>query len=303
MSAATTIPDLKRIEFFTGQSLTAQDLTDVQTANRELRWLHNRSLHGWGIGIGYAVTGETGDTAVTISPGYAIDCMGRELILTEPATMTVPAVAGVSSGSKVVPATFFLTISYEDDADQSTVESRPGVCLPGGTVRLTEGPLIQWQKFADIQEGLNVILAEASVLNCQLNAPLGLDVRRPARPPQQPYINAGQVPPAAITWIQVPGGIGARVDTSAAQFGATPAYFMHVMGPRQIKAGFPGAVFKPFFLVTVAMVDNPAPDGFNCDVLLLQLDPKGTVVAVDAADIPTLIPLLEWTIVWMGIEG
>jgi len=301
MSAAS-IPALKRIEFFTGQRLTAQDLTDVQDANRELRWLHNRSLHGWGIGIGYGVEGETGDTAVTISPGYAIDCMGRELILTESVTMTVPAVAGDSSGTQTVAATFFLTISYLDDSAQATVEARPGVCLPGGTVRLSEGPLILWQRLPDIQDGLNVILAEASVLNCQLNAPLGLDVRRPARPPQQPYIDAGQVSPAAITWIEVPGGIRAQVDTSAAQFGATPAYFMHVMGPRQVTVSLPGGM-KSFFLVTVAMVDNPTPAGFNCDVLLLQLDDSGTVVAVAPSDIPSLIPALQWTIVWMGIEG
>jgi hypothetical protein len=300
--SAASIPDLKRIEFFTGQRLTAQDLTDVQDANRELRWLHNRSLHGWGIGTGYAVVGETGDTAVTISPGYAIDCMGRELILTESVTMTVPAVAGDSAGSKTVPATFFLTISYLDDTGQSTVEARPGVCLPGGTVRLSEGPLIQWQRFTDIQDGMNVILAEASVLNCQLNAPLGLDVRRPARPSQQPYINAGQVSPAAITWIQVVGGIRAQVDTSAAQFGATPAYFMHVMGPRQVSVSFPGGS-ESFFLVTVAIVNNPTPAGFNCDVLLLKLDDTGAVVAVAPTDVPSLIPALQWTIVWMGIQG
>jgi hypothetical protein len=300
MSAAS-IPDLKRIEFFSGQRLTAQDLTDLQSANRELRWLHNRSLHGWGIGTGYAVVGEAGDTAVTIAPGYAVDCVGRELILTEPVTMPVPAVAGDSAGGKVVPATFYLTISYLGDTGQSTVESRPGVCLPGGTVRLTEGPLIQWQRFADVRDGLNVILAEASVLNCQLNAPLGLDVRRPARPPQQPYINAGQVPPAAITWTQIPFGIQAHVDTSPAQFGATPAYFMHVMGPRIVFV--PSPVGKSYFLVAVPIVGNPTPAGFNCDVLLLQISDVGTVVAVDAADIPALIPELKWTIVWMGIEG
>jgi hypothetical protein len=303
MSAATSaIPDLKRIQFFTGQRLTAQDLTDVQDENRELRWLHNRSLHGWGIGIGYAVSGEAGDTAVTISPGYAIDCLGRELILTESVTMTVPATAGVSSGGKVAPATFFLTISYLDDPGQSTVESRPGVCLPGGTVRLTEGPLIQWQQFKDIADGMNVILAEASVLNCQLNAPLGLDVRRSARPAQQPYIAAGQLTPAEITWVQVPGGIRARVDTSASQFGAVPAYFAHVMGPRQVRIGS-GEFVTVFFLITVAMVDNPAQDGFFCDVLLLMFDKNNAVVAFDPVNITELIPALQWTIVWMGIEG
>jgi hypothetical protein len=302
MSAAS-IPDLKRIEFFTGQRLTAQDLTDVQDANRQLRWLHNRSLHGWGIGIGYGVTGEFGDTTVTVAPGYAIDCLGRELILTQPVTLPVPAVAGVSSGGKVAPATFFLTITYIDDAFQPTVESRPGVCLPAGTVRLAEGPFIQWQQLKDIQEGLNVVLAEASILNCQLNAPLGLDVRRNARPAEQPYINAGQTPPAAITWTAVAGGIATRVDTSAAKFAAVPAYFAHVMGPRQVQTAVTPGAINSYSLVTVPIIETPAPDSFVLQVLLLMFDKSNQVVAVPPTDLAAIIPALDWTIVWMGIEG
>jgi hypothetical protein len=303
MSAAS-IPDLKRIEFFTGQRLTAQDLTDLQDANRQLRWLHNRSLHGWGIGIGYAVAGEAGDTTVTVSPGYAIDCLGRELVLTQPVTMPVPAVAGVNSGGKIAAATFFLTITYQDDTAQSTVESRPGVCLPAGTVRLTEGPLVQWQQLGTIQDGINVILAEASILNCQLNAPLGLDVRRNARPAEQPYINAGQVPPAAITWIPVVGGIQAQVDTSAAKFAATPAYFAHVMGPRQVQVKQPVTnETSQFSLVTVPIVQTPLPSGFQMQVVMLNFDKSNQVVAVTPQDVVSIIPFLEWTIVWMGIEG
>jgi hypothetical protein len=302
--SASSIPDLKRIEFFNGQRLTAQDLTDVQDANRQLRWLHNRSLHGWGIGIGYAVTGEAGDTTVTVSPGYAIDCLGRELILTQPVTIPVPAVAGNSTGGgKVTPATFFLTVSYLDDAFQPTVESRPGVCLPAGTVRLAEGPLVQWQQLKDIQDGMNVILAEAIVLNCQLNAPLGLDVRRNARPAEQPYINAGQVPPAAITWTAVVGGIATRVDTSAAKFAAVPAYFAHVIGPRQVQVSVTPGALNTYSLVTVPIVDLPAPDGFVLQVVMLMFDKNNQVVAVPPTDLAAIIPALNWTIVWMGIEG
>jgi len=302
MSAAA-IPDLKRIRFFTGQRLTAQDTTDVQSANRELRWLHNRSLHGWGIGIGYGVTGEAGDTSVNVAPGYAIDCLGRELILTSPVVMTVPAVAGISSGTTVTPATFFITASYLGDIAQATAESRPGVCLPGGTVRLTEGPIIQWQQLKDIRDGLNIILAEASVLNCQLNAPLDLDVRRSARPSQQPYISAGQLTPAAVTWAPVPTGIRTRVDTSAAKFQATPAYFAHVMGSREISIPQPGAPDVEILLITAVIIDNAAPDEFFCDVLLLSNEPGKGVVPLDPSLIPAVTKLIRWTVVWMGVEG
>lgn len=302
MSTSTGIPDLKRIEFFTGQRLTAQDMTDEQDVNRELRWLHNRSLHGWGIGIGYGVAGEAGDTKVIIAPGYAIDCLGRELILTTAVTMTVPATAGIASGSAIAPAIYYLTASYLDDAGQGTVERRPGVCLPAGTVRLTEGPLLEWRQFKDVQNGINVILAEASILNCQLNAPLGLNVRRPARPPDQPHIAAGQLAPPVISWLPVAGGIRAHIDTSAAQFRSVPAYFAHVMGPRQIALAT-GAAGGQLFLVTVPLVSNPTPAAFDCDVLLLMFNANNAVVGVDPSLYGAIIGAIQWTVVWMGVEG
>src|SRR5262245_14932559 len=75
------IPEIERIKFFPGQRLTADDMTDLDVTNAELRWLHNRSLHPWGIGIGLEVSGEKGDTVVTVKPGYAVDILGRELIV------------------------------------------------------------------------------------------------------------------------------------------------------------------------------------------------------------------------------
>lgn len=295
MSTTSNIPDLKRIQFFAGQRLTAQDLTDVQRANLELRWLHNRSLHGWGIGVGYGVTGERGDTSVTVAPGYALDCMGRELILTESVTVTVPAIAGNSDGTA---ATFFLTVSYLDDADQSTVETRPGVCLPAGTVRLTEGPLIQWQELKDISAGMNVILAQASVLNCQLDSPLALDVRRSARPLEQPYISSGQVAPGDVVWAANSAGNGltTRVDTSDAKFQATPAYFAHVMGPRLLNLGAGAAP-----VLILVSVSQPAADGFNCDILLLG--GSGNFAPLDPAELSKVAEDSPWTVVWMGVEG
>ena len=106
------IPELERITFFPGQRLHAEDLTDVQTVDRELRWLHNRSLHTWGIGLGFVVAGDAGASAVTIEPGYGLDCAGREIILTEPRLRPIPAVAGDKDGK---PVEFFLTAEYQAD--------------------------------------------------------------------------------------------------------------------------------------------------------------------------------------------
>src|SRR5260370_25844506 len=141
MSQTVSVPEVKRNLFFTGQQLTAEDLTDLNLANRELRWLHNRALHSWGIGIGFGAKGERGDSVVTIEPGYAVDCLGREIILTEERTKTVPAVAG-QSGAEAI---FYLVAAYQDDADQQTLERRPGVCSSGGSVRLGEEHFLDWR--------------------------------------------------------------------------------------------------------------------------------------------------------------
>ena len=136
MAERVDIPDIERVTFFTGQRLTEKDLAALQRANRELRWLHNRSLHSWGIGIGLAVAGERGDSAVTVEPGYGVDCLGREIILTAPRTMPVPAVAHGPDGGEAV---YYLVAAYQEDADQKIAERRPGVCLPEGTVRSERG--------------------------------------------------------------------------------------------------------------------------------------------------------------------
>ena len=299
MSAVTDIPELKRIRFFTGQRLTAEDMTELQRANRELRWLHNRSLHSWGIGIGYGVTGERGDTSVTVAPGYAIDCMGRELILIDPVTLTVPAVAAASDGKSA--AVYYLTASYIEDADQNPAEARPGVCLPSGTVRLTEGPLIQWQQLKDVRNGLDVVLAQGFILNCELSAPLGLAVRRSARPQQQPYIAAGQTVAANTIWSMKfesgqAVGVTTRVDTSSARFSVAPVYFAHVMGPREFST--PAGPQTAFTLVAVS---SPAPDGFTCDVYLPPGDSGSQLLS--PAEISGLLNTLNWSVAWMGVEG
>ncbi len=300
MNVNTDIPELLRIQFFNGQRLTAADLGELQRANRELRWLHNRSLHGWGIGIGYAVSGERGDSVVTVAPGYAIDCMGRELILTEPVAMTVPAVAATSDGAAAV---FYLTATYKDNAGQDVAEERPGVCLPGGTVRLTEGPLVSWRQQKDVTDGVDIILAQAAVLNCQLDAPLNLAVRRTARPSQQPNIAAGQTLPVATVWQMkfeagIAVGITTRVDTTSARFQATPVYFAHVMGSRTITT--PGG---PQFAATLVAISQPSPAGFSCDVYLPAGASATGSVFLDANEVQGVLNQLPWSVVWVGIEG
>src|SRR4051812_41853361 len=100
-------PALERPLFFDGERLTAADLAAVQAFDRELRWLHNRTLHGWGVVQGFAATGVRRSRSVTVAPGYALDCRGRELVLGREIELTVPPVAAAT--------TWYVTVSYAED--------------------------------------------------------------------------------------------------------------------------------------------------------------------------------------------
>ena len=82
MSIIGSTEFLERTQFFNGERLFASDLQSLESFNREMRWLHNQSLHQAGVGSGFQVVGNTGDRQVTISPGYALDSCGREIVLT-----------------------------------------------------------------------------------------------------------------------------------------------------------------------------------------------------------------------------
>ena len=290
MTERVDIPNIERITFFTGQRLMEKDFAALQRANRELRWLHNRSLHSWGIGIGLAVTGERGDSTVTVEPGYGVDCLGREIILAEePRVIPVPAVAHGPGGGEAV---YYLVAAYQEDAGQKTVERRPGVCLPEGTVRLSEEPRIDWHRPEQLREGVALVLAQAWIKNCQLSRPLSPAVRRFARPSQQPYIATGQTDQEETDWLQweIDGqtvGVLTHVDTSAARFRTTPRYMAHIVGDRHSRAegnsvpvvGFPA-------------VADATPSGFTLQVLLSDM--AGSNIDFQA---------LGWHVVWMGVEG
>jgi hypothetical protein len=300
-----SIPELERITFFDGQQLTAADLSALQQANVGLRWLHNRTLHRWGIGLGLDVTGQKGDSVVTIAPGYGVDCLGREIILKQTTTKTVPA---VGSGRNGTEALFFLVAIYQADADQRVVGRRPGSCLPGGAVRLSEEPLIDWRTPEQLMPGNELILAQASILNCRLNKPLSLAARRYARPAHQPYIATGLTMAKETEWQpwEVSGnkiGISTVVDTSAAHFKTTPRYAAHIVGGRfWVQA--PG----PLLVVGVPAVEWATSKAFMIQVLLPKfpatIPPVNPDVLISGlAGKPNVFQQLGWQIVWMGIEG
>ncbi len=300
------LPRLERPDFFDGQRLGPADLGAVYDYYRELRWLHNRSLHSWGIAVGLNVTGARGDREVTVTPGYALDCDGHDLVLTRATTLPVPAVAAVPG----IPATYYLTTSYLADDQQPITESRDGVCLGAGAVRRTDEPLLRWQRPTDIsamryRRGLDLILGTVSIEGCVLSAPVSPAERRYARPENQPYVAAGSTPEGATEWSfypagGAPAGVQAVVDTSGAGFSRTPMYLAQVVGTRLLlpqNQMFDGP----------SSVAAPGPTSFTLQVAMprnLALPPYtlNPAAAFTSALPGTLRSPLNWSVAWLGIE-
>jgi hypothetical protein len=297
---STNIPSLERIVFFPGELLTADDLTTLDGNNAALRWLHNRTLHNWGIGFGLNVQGSRGATSVTVNPGYAIDSLGREIILSSPLTQPIPAVSGGTGGSAAI---YYLVANYVVDADETTEEQRSATaCSPGGGVRLSNNPAILWKTSAQIGTGIDVILGQISIQNCVLSANASAAGRRNAAPASKFSIFAGDVGAQNVKWtLWTQGGanIGftAHINTSAAKFQTTPNYTAQIYGGRSSSS--PAVVIADF--VSLA---HASPTGFTLQV---ALPPIGSGVNNPAITDPTagpkLMVQLDWVVFWMGVEG
>jgi hypothetical protein len=272
---------LERRQFFKGERLYDADLNDQEEFHRQMRWLHNRSLHQPGIGNGYAIAGSKGDREVVVGPGYAIDAFGREIVLVQGTTLAVPPVAGEPGTGK--PVYFYLTASYPDDATLSEAEVRQGICGNRGAVRLAERPDLCWVRLSvssdkkayiavdtglqdKISANVMIVLALVEVLQCQLNAPLlenALAPQRSARLQRLPYTASGvepsppwvsayvpgldftTVPDAAKFPLTVPAPfrLTAIVNTTGAMFGAIPRYLPRISGVRVLTLPGPATVF------------------------------------------------------------
>ena len=214
MDAFEEIRFIERQQFFDGQRLFADDLQELEAFHRRMRWLHNQSLHQPGVGNGLAIRGNEGDRQVAVGPGYAIDALGREIVLIEEKSLQVPPVAGDRNGR---PVYFDLTVSYPDDADLEVAETRAGICADRGTVRLREEPVFCWVRLrqtetgqkvdaekmiaedgrlaADVEQGLKLVVGRVAVLNCQLYKTVSLEQRRSARPPAACHITCDTYKP------------------------------------------------------------------------------------------------------------
>ena len=80
--------DIKRLNFYEGQYLGAQDLAAAQEYQRQQDQRHRLAAHTWGIAVGLQLderpkAGGGLGADVFIKPGYAVDGFGRAIVLLE----------------------------------------------------------------------------------------------------------------------------------------------------------------------------------------------------------------------------
>lgn len=92
--AAAVLVPAERNRFFTGKYMTARDFTAEQAYFLSRHRLHQRALHGAGIACGLDVVPHpdgqcAADGTVTVTPGIALDCYGREVVVRKPLSVNL----------------------------------------------------------------------------------------------------------------------------------------------------------------------------------------------------------------------
>lgn len=129
---------IQRLAYYNGQRLEAADLQLEQHYHIAVRRILTRGLFTPGVVSGFDVQGKTGDAAVTVKAGVALDPCGREIIQVDDQTIAVP-----NSPPPMPLDGYFLTVAYAE----SDIPGGNGWCPPSSpeaTARIQEGGILDW---------------------------------------------------------------------------------------------------------------------------------------------------------------
>jgi len=279
---------LDRVTWRDGQRLATRDMNDSVARETRLRWMHNRYIHGaafknWGIVDGFEVRLTIGGRSIGVCNGYAIDQLGRELVLSENVVADLPPRAG--------PVSLVLAIRYQGDKAYRSRRAGKNECTGSPLDPANERPIFKWLELDEVEPGTDVLLAGAHIAAGAAQGALVTSVRRYMHPMTRPRIGSGTTRAFQTEWFDIKlGGFSEEwvetfVDTSAVGFVHTPCYFAELSLPNKDavildptgtilnpdSAGFTLRVFRAFL-----------PDGFG---------PKGQDAKKQG-----------WTVSWWGVE-
>jgi len=252
---------IDRITWRDGQKLASRDLRDSQANGDRLRHLHIHYQHKtWGVVEGLQV-GASGTGAVEVSPGYALDIDGHELLVPLGTVVPVPASGAAST-------TLYLVISAGAVSgcccDASPAPDLATLCPGAGNAVELEGGVLSWKTVKEVRPGADVLLARALVTNGALASAIDTSNQRRARTMTGGRIWSEVTQAGQTVWTDgsevALRNIIANIDTSDAGFVLTPAYFAWLAGTNNLMQGFITAAGASSFTF-VLRPDVPVPGG------------------------------------------
>ena len=262
----------RRPSYFRGQLLDETDFRAEQDYHRDAWRRHHATFHSWGVIDGLTVTVDNGRAVV--SPGVAIDSLGHEVRVDEPAVVDL---AGFSQGE-----TIHIVLAYEEEAG----DTRPSDHGEGGTARVIEYSVLS----ASTTSGAGGAVTLARVT---LN-PKGAEVSYANTPYASSHVGSGRVGYRELQaglrrgWVRLPFKPFPMEDAKPFRIGPTearstddgasgsmaipvPAGATRVLRFRLAGEKNDGAIKIEFYRCGWDAVEN---DHEKASVLILDFDPK-----------------------------
>jgi len=146
--ATKKIAGAKQLHYFTGQLLAEDDFTAQQQYHLDASRRHATTLHSWGVVGGLDVV-QQGDREIGVTPGTAIDAMGRQISIDAPQRITIEPSASLTA---------YVVACYAEGTEESDRASEGE-----GYTRNTEYAVLQASGAAPAQDGSVVYLAKLTL--------------------------------------------------------------------------------------------------------------------------------------------
>ncbi len=308
-----------QVTYRDGQLLTALDMENDRQRDNRLGHLHTHYLHDtWGIALGFEVTQvmqvagrsepvNSGGTAVSVGPGYAVDSSGRSILLPNPpVSPSIPRVDGRAS--------LVLTVSYQNDSAFRNRAELENLCLSSDFDPRHERPIFAWKRPAAVRFGPEIPLVQILIEDGVIQSELDFRVRRYTQPFVRPHMAWGTTEKRRTGWsawtgeddqpldLGVSQGLQVQVDTSDAGFTKNPFYFAILDREREettvnsTSTDEPCKMESTLFLDGLRFITDANRESFTYRIFQPESE------QFEALPEPGEAESCGWSLFWLGIE-
>ncbi|WP_440956061.1 hypothetical protein ACSAZK_03665 [Methanosarcina sp. Mfa9] len=127
---ACEFPYFERNNYYHGKFMTVRDFFAEQCYFNQKRWLINRMVNGWGVVCGLDVKKHPeNEMCVIVTPGLAIDCLGREILVCEKQNVYLKPEEPECPKEETNPdETLVICLEYEECKTEATSLHSQGNC-------------------------------------------------------------------------------------------------------------------------------------------------------------------------------